>query len=103
MTSAATVSDFWSAHLINLERRDISVAEYARENDLSAQSLYGWRGRQRQSVAASPRRRFAEFVSVPPVRAVGVRVLLGGAALEFDELPDAAWLATLLVNVSTAR
>ena len=28
-------------------------------------------------------------MSVPPVRAAGVRVQLGGAALEFDELPDA--------------
>ena len=53
---------FWSAHLAALERHGSSVAEYARKNGLSAQSLYGWRRRLHAKASAAS---FAEVLVRP--------------------------------------
>ena len=92
---------FWSAHLGTIEKRGMSIAEYAREHALSAQSLYGWRRRLRRSASAAP---FAEVLvtaapkAPAPTResATALTLRLGTAQLAFPELPPAAWLAEVL-------
>ena len=49
---------FWAEHLEQIERREMSIAAYARENDISAGSLYVWRGKlraERSSVVSQVR------------------------------------------------
>ena len=93
---------FWSSHLAAIERCGASVAEYAREHGLSAQSLYGWRRRLAgQAVPVS----FAEVLVTPTSTAPETPVLESAAALSiapgtthllFPELPPPAWLAEFL-------
>lgn len=98
-----SAAEFWSDHLAAIECEGVTVAEYARRHDLSAQSLYAWRSRSRErSTSTSTERRvqFTEVFTTQSVARSGLLLRLGDAVLEFDDLPDAGWLASLL---GTAR
>ena len=94
---------FWAEHLEQIERREMSIAAYARENDISAGSLYVWRGKlraERSSVVSEVH--FAEIITSESVQNSSLLVRIGETTLEFDVLPDAAWLADLLVRANAS-
>ena len=99
---------FWSTHLAAIERHGTSVAEYAREHDLSAQSLYGWRRRLGARAATVP---FAEVrvtaaPDAPPIvppSAPALSIAVGTTRLLFGELPPPHWLAALLAAEDLER
>ena len=102
---SSSVAEFWSGHLAAIEQRGCTVAEYAREHDLSAPSLYTWRGRLRDGTSGSiteQRVRFAEVVTTTSAVSGGLFVRIGDVSLEFDTLPDAGWLASLLETVGSS-
>lgn len=103
MAHATNAAEFWAAHLSAIDQCGVSVTEYAREHNLSAPSLYGWRNRLRNASATEQRLHFSEVVVTQS--AVPSRVLLriGDALLEFEQLPDAVWLAEFLSTVSAGR
>ena len=94
---------FWAEHLEQIERREMSIAAYARENDISAGSLYVWRGKlraDRSSVVSQVR--FAEIITSAPAPSSLLLVRIGEVTLEFDALPDATWLAELLAGANAS-
>lgn len=100
----SNISLFWREHLQTIERNGYSIAAYAREHSLSAQSLYGWRYKLRVSKATSETRvRFAEVVTTSLQPRGGVRVHIADTVLEFDTVPDSSWLADFLQRVTSAR
>ena len=107
MPSSTPRAAFWSEHLAAIDAAGITVADYAREHQLSAHSLYRWRRLLRRRVTephARSRPRFAELVpSAPPSPERGVSLRLAGVALEFDALPDPTWLAALLLAAERRR
>lgn len=108
MASSTPRAAFWSAHLDAIDAAGVTIADYAREHELSAHSLYHWRRQRRRRSAprsvASPSPRFAEVVPTsPPLEQRGVSLRLAGATLAFDALPDPTWLAALLRATESRR
>lgn len=85
----------WLKRLQEAESSELSLADYARANDLSVQSLYQWRSTLKaNSSSASPRtRHFTQVVTTAPA---GLIVEINNARLRFSQLPDSAWLRSLL-------
>jgi len=108
MSPSTLRAAYWPAHLAVIDRTGVTVAEYGREHVLSASSLYVWRGRLQRDVAVPPARvtttRFAEVTTTDRVPASSeLCVRIGATTLEFDTLPDPAWLAALVRSTSEPR
>lgn len=102
--SASNATTFWQSHLDTIDSTGESIASYAREHGLSAQSLYVWRSKLRKvQSGSSVELRFAEVVATRPARTESVLLRIGDAVVEFDSLPDSEWLANLICGVSRQR
>lgn len=99
MPTLTAKQQYWANHLQKADAFDGTIADYARNQNLSAKALYQWRGilRQRQLVTLN-KTVFAE-VTPEPVTAVAdhrLTLQLGQAQLQFSHLPDTAWLIQLI-------
>ena len=114
---------FWINHLRRIDAEGISIASYARREQLSVHSLYSARHqlRKSQSVKKPATRKQAPassaaqpFVAVklPKPRQEPTRqnaadtaclVEIGGIELKLNTLPDASWLAKLSFALEQRR
>lgn len=92
---------FWLAHLEAADHSGLSLAEYAKANNLNAQTLYQWRyAFKSRPVTVSTEARFTRIVSSTPLPSNRLTVQLFEAQLQFDGLPDPTWLSTLLTHTA---
>jgi len=87
---------FWSDQLQRAEKSGISLADYARANNIEPQKLYQWRSTLKKQVttAVTTETHFARAI---PGSVNLLTVHLPSAQLEFNTLPDAEWLARLII------
>jgi transposase-like protein len=94
---------FWSSHLKNVEQSNCSIADYARQNNITPQTLYQWRNtlRKRTQTTISTETLFTQAV-VPPDQIQPELIMnVADAQLDFNTLPDPRWLASFL-SMATA-
>jgi hypothetical protein len=96
-------AEFWMAHVAAIQREGISTSAYAKRQELSTKSLYGWQRKfkAKSSTTAAARLR-PSFVAVQVADSVssqphtGCVLQLGcGMRLEMTTLPSPQWLAAL--------
>lgn len=95
---------YWSDQLQRAEQSGVSLADYARANNIPAQKLYQWRSTLRNQTITSvtTETQFAQVVQSPaPVSML--TVCLPAAELSFNTLPDPDWLSQLLCKISSPR
>jgi len=85
---------FWSEQLQRAEESGISLADYARANDIEPQKLYQWRSTLKKQVTTVTTE--AHFAQAIPGSFALLTVHLPSAQLEFNTLPDAEWLSRLV-------
>jgi|AntAceMinimDraft_1070359.scaffolds.fasta_scaffold18401_3 hypothetical protein len=103
MTSILTAKQqYWSSHVQNAEQSNCSMADYARQNNISPQSLYQWRNtlRKRIQTTVSTETMFTQAMVFPEKMSSELIINVGDARLNFDKLPDPHWLASLLSSRS---
>ena len=88
---------FWFAHLEAADNTGLSIADYAKANNLDARKLYQWRSTlNSKSVTVSTEARFTRVITSTPLPSQRLTVQAFKAQLQFDALPDPEWLAVLL-------
>jgi len=96
-------AEFWKAHVLAISREGISTSAYAKRQDLSAKSLYGWQRKfKAEAGVLAPASLRPSFVAVrvtdsisSPSRTACVLHLGCGMRLEMTALPSPEWLAGL--------
>jgi len=89
----------WANHLQQADAFDGSMADYARSQGLSPKALYQWRSILKQRTVASSLEHqiaFTEVIAQPTAVRSTLTLMLGSAQLQFDQLPDEAWLVRLI-------
>lgn len=89
---------YWAIRLEEAEASGLSLAEYARENNLHTQALYQWRStlRSRAREQAVTTHHFTQAVTTYAPPCCALHIDSHTLQLRFDELPDAHWLSTLI-------
>lgn len=100
MSTFTEKQQYLSEHLQKAEAFDGSVADYARQQGLSPQHLYQWRSelRKRENKQSDDCPIFTEVKHPPchsPMQTITLQ--LGRAHITFSSLPDAQWLARLII------
>jgi len=105
---------FWVSHLQRIDSEGISIAAYARREQLSVYSLYNTRhnlkkmqkrtATRKQASAASAAQPFVA-VKLPAQQAADTTCLLklNGIELKLSALPDTNWLASLSLALERER
>ena len=89
----------WAKILEEAESSEMSLAEYARANNLGVQTLYQWRSTLK--VQHQPTQQGSmHFSQVVTPSACTLSVELNSAQLRFDRLPDVQWLSALIHSQS---
>ena len=93
---------FWQAQIEACDRSKLSIADYAKANNLKAQLLYQWRSvlKNRSITVPTTEAQFTRVVSSKPLPSHRLTVQLSEAQLQFDDLPDPVWLSTLISSVA---
>jgi transposase-like protein len=88
---------YWSTQLQNAEAFDGSIAEYARSQGVSTQTLYRWRHclLQRELSQASTRKVFTQVVIIA-LPDSSLTLAVGDTKLTLSRLPDPQWLTHFL-------
>ena len=97
MTQELTAKQqYWAEQIKSAERSGISLAEYARQQNIPAHQLYHWRRTLRQvtTTEVTTKTRFSQVVSMDAGPVLSLH--LAHATLRFRALPDADWLRRLL-------
>jgi hypothetical protein len=105
---------FWLEHLRLLDESKLSLAEYARRQNLSSKSLYNYRHKVKRRLVVPTRlpdsKPAASFVQVrvsePALPDLAVRcalVLSTGHRLEMNRLPEPQWLLALTSDAREIR
>lgn len=112
---------FWQHHVATLEEQSISVAQYARDNNINVRNLYNWRSKLKNkntitsnstkrssSSALNVERKTSRFVAmqieqdIVSVNQNACTLKLSPTILlELNNLPDPKWLADI-INLSKA-
>lgn len=88
---------FWSDKLLEAEQTGMSLAEFAREQDLPAQKLYQWRSTLKsKSERVIEKTQFTRVVTNHTTHSVDLTVVLPEGKLQFHCLPDSQWLYDFL-------
>jgi transposase-like protein len=98
MAALTEKQQYWSEQLEQANAFDGSLADYARHQGIRVQTLYQWRSalRKREITSAVVESGFTEVL--PSFRInTSLTVQIGNAQLAFNQLPDAEWLARLIV------
>lgn len=90
----------WANILEQAEQSGESLADFARTNNLKAQTLYQWRSKLKQSASNESKLNAQHFTRVVaptslPTCAV-VSIELKGVSLRFEHLPEAHWVSALI-------
>ena len=93
---------YWSEQLQRAEESGISLADYARANNIEPQKLYQWRSTLRKQTTTSVTTE-THFAQVTPTSIGFLTVHTATAQLSFNALPDAEWLARLIHLASLPR
>ena len=93
---------FWSEQLQRAEQSGVSLADYARANNLNPQKLYQWRSTLKKQVTTSVTTE-THFAQVIPGSIDLLTVHLPAAQLSFTTLPDAEWLVRVIAASSPAK
>lgn len=93
----------WSQILESAEQSGLSLAAFARQNELPAKDLYRWRNQLKkvtQSVGemASSPIPFTQIIASPSAVEPCLSLQLPQARLQFTGLPSPEWLAQLLAQ-----
>jgi len=90
----------WARILKEAESSEMSLADYARANNLGVQTLYQWRSTLKMPQPPAQQRsvHFSQVVTTPSAGALSVE--LNSARLRFDRLPDVQWLSALICSQS---
>ena len=87
---------FWAAILQEAESSDLSLAEYARTNNIRVQTMYQWRstlkGNAKPTDTVTPHQFTQAIVAAPN----SLSVEISNARLRFNGLPDPLWLSAFL-------
>lgn len=100
MSTLTEKQQYWSEHLQKAEAFDGTMADYARQQGLSPQHLYQWRSelRKRERKQSDD---YPVFTEVKPPSyhspTQTITLQLGRAHITFSSLPDAQWLARLII------
>jgi hypothetical protein len=96
-TPLTSKQQYWSTQLQNAEAFDGSIADYARSQGVSTQTLYRWRDclRQRDVSQTSTKTVFTQVVSTA-LPGSSLTLAVGDTKLTFSRLPDPQWLAHFL-------
>lgn len=91
---------YWSEILESADRSDLSLAEFARQNQIVANDLYRWRSQLKKAAQptdrpSTPPTSFTQVVASYPA-AVSLSIHLPQAQLQFATLPPPEWLAQWL-------
>ena len=94
---------YWSIQVQNAEAFDGSIADYARSQGVSQQTLYRWRHclRQREVSQTTTKTVFTQVVS-SSLPGSSLTLTVGDAKLTFSRLPEPQWLAHFLSLSSSA-
>ena len=93
---------FWSEQLQRAEESGVSLADYARANNLNPQKLYQWRSTLKKQVTTSITTE-THFAQVIPGATDLLTVHMPSAQLSFTALPDADWLVRVIAASALAR
>jgi len=106
-----TKQQFWFDHLQQADASGNTLAQYAQDTDLDVSQLYSWRKQLRSSgflPAFSARNNsaphFARVVTHANVTSPAPATLqlsIGRTTLSFSQLPDVAWLATVISTLES--
>jgi len=99
MTSTLTTKQqYWSSQVKKAEQFDGSIADYARQNNISPQALYRWRHIVQKNTRTTPANDvvFTQAMILPAEPAIKLTVHVGAGELSFNQLPDPSWLSELL-------
>jgi len=90
----------WAKILEEAESSEMSLADYARTNNLGVQALYQWRSTLKMQQPSVQKRsvHFSQVVTTPNSCALSLE--LSSARLRFDQLPDVQWLSALIRSQS---
>lgn len=88
---------YWSEILESADRSDLSLAEFARQNQIIANDLYRWRSHLKKTTQPTdnPSTPFTQVIASYPT-AVSLSIQLPQAQLQFATLPPPEWLAQWL-------
>lgn len=88
---------YWSEQLKLAEQSGVSLAEFARSQNIDPQTLYQWRNtlKQRSSYSVSTESHFARVITTATTHSPLI-VRFNGSELQFSTLPEPTWLATVI-------
>jgi len=92
---------YWAQILEQADSSGETLADYARANNLSIQTLYQWRStlkKQSPSKGLTPPIHFSKVVTADSNATLSVE--LNGVRLRFDRLPEVHWLGALIRSQS---
>jgi len=91
---------YWSDILASADDSGLSLAEFARANQLTAQELYRWRNQLKKyhNRDSQPETRFTQIVATQYSSVSALSIQIGDVRLQFGELPNPDWLARVLVQ-----
>ena len=89
---------YWSEHLDKANSSGLSLAQYAKEQNIPIQKLYQWRSTLKKVTTTETVREEVKFapVAISDYRPVALRLCIEDIMLEFSVLPEPEWLASLL-------
>ena len=93
----------WAKIIEEAESSEMSLADYARANNIEAQTLYQWRSalKQREYPPQPAPAQFSQVLITPNIASV-LSVEVNSTHLLFDRLPDVEWLSALIRMQSDA-
>ena len=88
---------YWSNKLLEAEQSGISLADFARQQDLPAQKLYQWRSTLKSKTQqVVEKTQFTRVVANDTSAGVDLTLVLPEGRLQFHRLPDSHWLSDFL-------
>lgn len=94
---------FWSNKLLEAEQAGMSLAEFAREQDIPAQKLYQWRSTLKSKTQhVVEKTQFTRVVTNHSSSGVDLTLVLPEGKLQFHRLPDSQWLSDFLSTRGTS-
>ena len=89
---------YWSEQLNKANSSGLSLAQYAKEQNIPIQKLYQWRSTLKKVTTTKTVSEEVKFapVAISDYRPVALRLCMEESLLEFGVLPEPDWLAALL-------